>query len=126
MPKYPQTYIHRIGRTGRADKTGIALSFITKLNLPMQKEIETLMKKKIELLKIPEAVEISENLTQDEKPVTRDKSLKKAPKHITPTGAFHEKKDKNKKVNNKIRLKEKMHAKYGKPKTRGQKPKKKK
>jgi ATP-dependent RNA helicase RhlE len=57
------------------------------------------MKKKIELLKIPEAVEISENLTQDEKPVTRDKSLKKAPKHITPSGAFHEKKDKNKKVN---------------------------
>jgi ATP-dependent RNA helicase RhlE len=92
-------YIHRIGRTGRADKTGIALSFITKLNLPMQKEIETLMKKKLEILEIPEAVEISENLTQDEKPVTRDKSLKKLPKHVTPTGAFHEKKDKNKKVN---------------------------
>jgi ATP-dependent RNA helicase RhlE len=100
MPsKEASAYIHRIGRTGRADKTGIALSFITKLNLPMQKEIETLMKKKLEILDMPEAVEISENLTQDEKPVTRDKSLKKIPKHITPTGAFHEKKDKNKKVN---------------------------
>jgi len=100
MPsKEASSYIHRIGRTGRADKTGVSISFITKANLPMQKEIETLMKKKIELLKIPEAVEISENLTQDEKPVTRDKSLKKAPKHITPSGAFHEKKDKNKKVN---------------------------
>ena len=100
MPsKEASAYIHRIGRTGRADKTGIALSFITKLNLPMQKEIETLMKKKLEILDIPEDVEISENLTQDEKPVTRDKSLKKLPKHVTPTGAFHEKKDKNKKVN---------------------------
>lgn len=100
MPsKEASAYIHRIGRTGRADKTGIAISFITKLNLPMQKEIETLMKKKLEILEMPEAVEISENLTQDEKPVTRDKSLKKIPKHITPTGAFHEKKDKNKKVN---------------------------
>ena len=100
MPsKEASAYIHRIGRTGRADKTGIAISFITKLNLPMQKEIETLMKKKLEILDMPEAVEISENLTQDEKPVTRDKSLKKIPKHITPTGAFHEKKDKNKKVN---------------------------
>jgi ATP-dependent RNA helicase RhlE len=100
MPsKEASAYIHRIGRTGRADKTGIAVSFITKLNLPMQKEIETLMKKKLEILDMPEAVEISENLTQDEKPVTRDKSLKKIPKHITPTGAFHEKKDKNKKVN---------------------------
>ena len=97
--KEASAYIHRIGRTGRADKTGIALSFITKLNLPMQKEIEALMKKKIEILAMPEAVEINENLTQDEKPVTRDKSLKKIPKHITPTGAFHEKKDKNKKVN---------------------------
>ena len=100
MPsKEASAYIHRIGRTGRADKAGIAISFITKLNLPMQKEIETLMKKKLEILDMPEAVEISENLTQDEKPVTRDKSLKKIPKHITPTGAFHEKKDKNKKVN---------------------------
>ena len=100
MPsKEASAYIHRIGRTGRADKTGIAISFITKLNLPMQKEIETLMKKKLEILDMPESVEISENLTQDEKPVTRDKSLKKIPKHITPTGAFHEKKDKNKKVN---------------------------
>lgn len=100
MPsKEASAYIHRIGRTGRADKTGIAISFITKLNLLMQKEIETLMKKKLEILEMPEAVEISENLTQDEKPVTRDKSLKKLPKHVTPTGAFHEKKDKNKKVN---------------------------
>ncbi len=100
MPsKEASAYIHRIGRTGRADKTGIAISFITKLNLPMQKEIEALMKKKLEILDMPEAVEISENLTQDEKPVTRDKSLKKIPKHVTPTGAFHEKKDKNKKVN---------------------------
>ncbi|MBI3521372.1 MAG: DEAD/DEAH box helicase [Bacteroidetes bacterium] len=100
MPaKEASAYIHRIGRTGRADKTGVAISFITKANAAIQKEIETLMKKKIEVLDLPEAVEISENLTQDEKPVTRDKSLKKIPKHVTPTGAFHEKKEKNKKVN---------------------------
>ena len=100
MPsKEASAYIHRIGRTGRADKAGIAVSFITKANLPMQKEIETLMKKKLEILDMPEDVEIYINLTQDEKPVTRDKSLKKLPKHITPNGAFHEKKDKNKKVN---------------------------
>lgn len=100
MPsKEASAYIHRIGRTGRADKTGIAISFVTKKDTTMQKEIETLMKKKLVILDMPEAVEISENLTQDEKPVTRDKSLKKIPKIITPTGAFHEKKDKNKKVN---------------------------
>jgi ATP-dependent RNA helicase RhlE len=102
MPsKEASAYIHRIGRTGRADKTGIAISFITKKDAAMQKEIETLMKKKLVILDMPESVEISENLTQDEKPVTRDKSLKKLPSttQFSGGGAFHEKKDKNKKVN---------------------------
>lgn len=101
LTKDPNSYIHRIGRTGRADKTGIALSFITKAEEKMQKEIEALMNKKIEMLDFPDAVEVSENLTQDEKPVKRDKGLKKLPKTIeySSGGAFHEKKEKNKKVN---------------------------
>ncbi len=100
MPvKDPNTYIHRIGRTGRADKTGVAISFVTKAEQAMQKSVETLMGKKITVLEIPEAVELTENLTKDEKPVKRDKSLKKIPKLVTPSGAFHEKKEKNKKEN---------------------------
>jgi len=100
MPlKDPNSYIHRIGRTGRADKTGISVSFITKSDLEIQKSIETLMNKKMTVLEIPESVEISINLTQDEKPVTRDKNLNKNKKLVKPTGAFHEKSEKNKKVN---------------------------
>jgi ATP-dependent RNA helicase RhlE len=50
-----------------------------------------------------------------------------APKKDETVGeAFHEKKDKNKKVNMKIRRKEAMKIKYGKPKTRGDKNKAKK
>lgn len=30
MPEMPETYVHRIGRTGRADKSGIALSFCSR------------------------------------------------------------------------------------------------
>jgi len=30
LPEMPETYVHRIGRTGRADKSGIALSFCSK------------------------------------------------------------------------------------------------
>jgi ATP-dependent RNA helicase RhlE len=97
-PKDPSSYIHRIGRTGRAEKPGIALSFITENELAMQNEIEALMNKKIALLDLPGDVEISDELTKDEIPVKRDKNLKKTRKIITPTGAFHEKKDKNKKV----------------------------
>jgi ATP-dependent RNA helicase RhlE len=100
MPlKDPNSYIHRIGRTGRADKTGISVSFITKADIEIQKSIEALMNKKMTVLEIPESVEISINLTQDEKPVTRDKNLNKNKKLVKPTGAFHEKSEKNKKVN---------------------------
>ena len=44
----------------------------------MQKEeVEALMHKKIQLLAFPDAVEVNENLTQDEKPVKRDKEPEK-------------------------------------------------
>ncbi len=101
ITKDANSYIHRIGRTGRADKTGIALSFITKAEQPMLKQIEALMNKKVQMLDLPEAVEVSEDLTQDEKPVTRDKGSKKIINiaQYSGGGAFHEKKDKNKKEN---------------------------
>jgi ATP-dependent RNA helicase RhlE len=101
MPlKDSNAYVHRIGRTGRADKNGIAISFITKKDAVIVKEIEQLMKKKIQIIEIPELVEISDNLTQDEKPVTRTKATGKIIQVSAHSGAaFHEKKEKNKKVN---------------------------
>jgi ATP-dependent RNA helicase RhlE len=85
------------------------------------------MNRTITLLDLPEGLEISTELTDDEIPkVVMPNVQIKLPKRDNVGAAFHEKKDKNKKVNNKIRLKEKMHAKYGKPKTRGQKQSKKK
>jgi len=100
MPlKDPNSYIHRIGRTGRSDKTGVSISFVTKTDIEILKAIEELMNKKMTVLEIPSSVEISTDLTQDEKPVTREKNLNKNKKLIKPTGAFHEKLDKNKKIN---------------------------
>jgi ATP-dependent RNA helicase RhlE len=98
MAKDPESYIHRIGRTGRADKAGIALSYITEKEMEMQEAVEELMGKKISLLDLPGDVELSDELTADEMPAVRDKNLKKAKKIVVPTGAFHEKKAKNKKV----------------------------
>lgn len=98
VPKDPGSYIHRIGRTGRADKAGIALSLITEKEKPLQEAIETLMNKKITLIDLPQDVEVSEILIPEEMPVMRDKNLKKAKKIETPSGAFHEKKAKNSKV----------------------------
>jgi ATP-dependent RNA helicase RhlE len=98
VPKDPGVYIHRIGRTGRADKPGTAITFVTPADEEMMGAIGELMNKEVNRFSLPDAVEISDQLTQDELPVKRDKNLKKMKKAVVPTGAFHEKKAKNKKV----------------------------
>lgn len=98
-PNIPEDYIHRIGRTGRADAIGNALTFITVAEKVYQKTIEALMNKKITMLPLPKDVELTDNLTADERPIKKDKNPIKGPKFVPKTGAFHEKKDKNKKVN---------------------------
>ncbi len=123
-PEVPENYIHRIGRTGRADKKGIAISFITEKEQANQAKIEALMNYQIPMLPLPEDLKISDVLTEDEMPKVRMKEvLIKLPKRGESGPAFHEKLAKNKRVNNKVSHKDKMMAKYGKPKTRGAKKK---
>ena len=78
---------------------------------------------KIPALPLPQDIEISDILTEDEMPKVRMKELSsgKSIKKEESGGAFHEKLAKNKKVNIKISHKDKMQEKYGKPKTRGKK-----
>ncbi len=124
IPEVPEAYIHRIGRTGRADKKGIAISFVTEKEREFIGQIESLMNYKVPELELPADLEISDVLTDDEKPKVRMKeTLIRLPKIGESGPAFHEKLAKNKKVNIKISHADKMMAKYGKPKTRGQKKK---
>jgi len=44
LPNIPETYVHRIGRTGRAGNGGIAISFCGKDELPYWKDIQKLIK----------------------------------------------------------------------------------
>jgi ATP-dependent RNA helicase RhlE len=122
MPEVPENYIHRIGRTGRADRKGVAIAFITEKEEKERAAIEALMKYKIPLTELPEDLEISDVLTEDEKPKVYMKTeLIKLPKIEAGGGAFHEKSAKNRKVNRKVSHSDKMAAKYGKPKKRGKK-----
>ncbi|HLP04870.1 MAG TPA: DEAD/DEAH box helicase [Paludibacter sp.] len=122
IPEVPENYMHRIGRTGRADKKGVAISFIAKADAANRKGIEELMGCKIPLMKMPEEVVVSTELTEDEIPkVVMKNSLVEVPKKQEGGEAFHEKLAKNKKVNMKVRRAEAMKIKYKKPKTRGQK-----
>ena len=50
LPNVPETYVHRIGRTGRASASGIALSFCDKDERPYLKDIEMLIKQRVPLM----------------------------------------------------------------------------
>jgi ATP-dependent RNA helicase RhlE len=126
LPDEPQNYVHRIGRTGRADKKGEALSFVGDLDVDWLGEIQEFMNFEIPTLSLPEDLIISDILTDAELPKINMKNvLGKLPKIVEEKSAFQQKIAKNSKVNVKVKYKDKMHAKYGKPKTRGQKGKKK-
>ena len=47
MPHVPEDYIHRIGRTGRAGASGVAISFVDPAEEKHLAEIERLLKKKV-------------------------------------------------------------------------------
>jgi len=61
LPQDVEYYIHRIGRTGRAGKSGAAYTFVSgRYQLRELAEIESIIKKKIEHKKIPTLSEINE------------------------------------------------------------------
>lgn len=51
LPEVPETYIHRIGRTGRAGKKGIAFTLYDFGETPLLREVEKLMGKPVERCK---------------------------------------------------------------------------
>ncbi|WP_376767976.1 DEAD/DEAH box helicase [Neobacillus endophyticus] len=53
IPQDPESYVHRIGRTGRAGKTGVAMTFITPREKPYLFVVEKTTKRKMERMKPP-------------------------------------------------------------------------
>ncbi|MFT5846778.1 MAG: ATP-dependent RNA helicase RhlE [Psychroserpens sp.] len=121
-PKYSENYMHRIGRTGRAEQPGHSISFSTEKEQESILEIEAYMNMKIKLLDFPEDVKRSQELIEEERPQIREHNNPIKKRDLDAPGpAFHEKKDKNKKENLGGSYKFKIAAKYSKPKTRGDK-----
>ncbi|MEN9685724.1 MAG: hypothetical protein RLZZ28_1510 [Bacteroidota bacterium] len=116
LPELAETYIHRIGRTGRADRKGISIAMITPREEKSQQAIEDLMQYAIPVIPLPADLEISAILTEDEKPKFYMKTDHvKPPKKKDVGPAFHEKSAKNSKTNQKISRKDLMKKKYKKP-----------
>jgi ATP-dependent RNA helicase RhlE len=100
FPAKPEDYIHRIGRTGRSNKAGSAISFVNDQEIEFKETVEALMKMSFTFDALPSDVQISSMLTDDETPQIVDRIYQKKEKEKSERGAaFHEKKEKNKKVN---------------------------
>ena len=63
LPNVPETYVHRIGRTGRAGQEGTALSFCDPSELPYLKDIEALTRVAIPALEPPAGTPLAEAQT---------------------------------------------------------------
>ena len=121
-PTFPENYMHRIGRTGRAEREGHTILFSTEKEQLYRESIEGLMQMEIPVLDIPHVVEISKELIEEERPQLKEhyNPLKRRDEDA-PGPAFHEKSEKNSKENLGGSYKFKIAAKYKKPKTRGDK-----
>ena len=53
IPQDPESYVHRIGRTGRAGKEGMAITFVTPREMSYLEVVERTTKKKMERMKAP-------------------------------------------------------------------------
>jgi ATP-dependent RNA helicase RhlE len=120
-PIYPENYMHRIGRTGRAEKEGTSILLFTPNEEEAKDAIEDLMLQKVNLLDLPSNVEVATKLTFDEQPKHRERENPLNINEDERGASFHDKSDKNKKENQGGSYKWIIKKKYSKPKTRGDK-----
>ena len=94
VPRDPHDYIHRIGRTGRAMRTGRAITFIDPSEKAALKRIEGLLGKPMDIAPLPENVVVEATPKWEAQAMARavDREKRKADPNFK--GAFHEKKRK--------------------------------
>jgi ATP-dependent RNA helicase RhlE len=77
LPEVSENYVHRVGRTGRADKRGIAISFCSNTEKEILADIEKFLSKPVTVMPISRedyeaAVDLSEASTHDWKKLIED------------------------------------------------------
>ena len=92
IPNISETYVHRIGRTGRAGNSGLAISFCAKDELPYWKDIQKLIKIEVKVEKDHPYpyTDVPEN--PDAKPDLRNKKKEATPNSRKSEGSKQNKK----------------------------------
>lgn len=114
LPDVQENYIHRIGRTGRFGKHGTAISFVSDEDRTLLEGLESLMGIELEEQALPQGYVASGELLDEEKPVIIMPNYVNAPRIDPNNSAFHEKLEKNRKVNVRYDHEGAMKKKYGK------------
>lgn len=92
VPIIIEDYVHRIGRTGRAFNSGIAITFCTESEKYYIKKIEKLIRQHIPVVDLPAEVFIEETPFEERQSIAREIDLQKRKEDPDFQGAFHEKK----------------------------------
>ena len=92
VPLIYEDYVHRIGRTGRANHTGQAITFMTPPEEYHVKKIETIIRMTIPREAVPSIVEMAETPAEENQAMLREIDEQRKKEDPTFRGAFHEKK----------------------------------
>lgn len=92
IPTHHEDYVHRIGRTGRAFRTGVAISFMDVSEKYHIAKIESLIRQSIDRINLPDKLEAFETPKEEFQLQMREIDRQKRLENPEFKGAFHEKK----------------------------------
>ena len=105
VPLIYEDYVHRIGRTGRADALGESITFVTIAEKYHWEKIEKIIQQKLDLAPLPDAVQVEETPFLEQQEMLKALDDQKRKENPDFKGAFHEKKSKPKSKNTKLKPK---------------------
>lgn len=91
VPLIYEDYVHRIGRTGRAEQEGAAITFVNPAEEYHFEKIEEIIRMEVPTVQIPEAVAITPTPFEEQQGYAREIDGQKRKENPEFKGGFHEK-----------------------------------
>ncbi|MGY6560213.1 MAG: DEAD/DEAH box helicase [Nitritalea sp.] len=92
VPLIYEDYVHRIGRTGRAEQSGHALTMVNPAEVYHMEKIEEIIRRPVPLVQLPAEVSIPETPFEEKQQYAREIDSQKRKEDPDFKGGFHEKK----------------------------------